>query len=99
MEVNIHDAKTNLSKLVAAVEKGEEVIIARNGKPAVQLVRIAPAVSKSRKQILGAGIGKLRMTEDAFSSETDLQIQTRFETDDPLLESGPTRPFPDKKRA
>ena len=43
MEVNIHHAKTNLSKLVAAVENGEEVIIARNGKPAVKLVLVAPS--------------------------------------------------------
>ena len=38
MEVNVHHAKTNLSKLIAAVESGEEVIIARAGKPAVKLV-------------------------------------------------------------
>src|ERR1700679_2410802 len=37
MEVNVHQAKTQLSKLIAAVEGGEEVIIARNGKPAVKL--------------------------------------------------------------
>ena len=42
MEVNIHHAKTNLSKLIAAAESGEEVIIARNGKPAVKLVLVAP---------------------------------------------------------
>jgi prevent-host-death family protein len=42
MEVNIHDAKTNLSKLIAADESGEEVIIARNGKPAVKLVVVTP---------------------------------------------------------
>ena len=33
MEVNVHHAKTHLSKLIAAAESGEEVIIARNGKP------------------------------------------------------------------
>jgi prevent-host-death family protein len=40
MQMNIHDAKTNLSKLVEAAEAGEEVIIARNNKPAVRLVAI-----------------------------------------------------------
>lgn len=41
--VNMHEAKSNLSKLVEAVEEGAEpeVIIARNGKPAVKLVPIA----------------------------------------------------------
>lgn len=35
---NMHDAKSQLSKLVDAAERGEAVVIARNGKPAVQLV-------------------------------------------------------------
>jgi prevent-host-death family protein len=38
--INIHAAKTRLSRLVARAEKGERIIIARNGKPAAQLVRI-----------------------------------------------------------
>jgi prevent-host-death family protein len=47
MQMNIHDAKTNLSKLVEAAEAGEEVIIARNNKPAVRLVPIGQMQSKS----------------------------------------------------
>ena len=87
MEVNIHHAKTNLSKLIAAAESGEEVIIARNGKPAVKLVLVTPPVRKSRKHLRGSGIGKLWMADDAFSPETDLEIQKLFEGDpnDPLL--------------
>jgi prevent-host-death family protein len=38
--VNIHEAKTQLSKLIAAVERGEEVIIANNGIPKVKLVLV-----------------------------------------------------------
>ncbi len=37
--VNVHEAKTHLSRLLAQVEAGEEVTIARNGKPVAQLVR------------------------------------------------------------
>ena len=37
--VNIHEAKTHLSRLLAQVEAGEEVTIARNGKPVARLVR------------------------------------------------------------
>ena len=36
--VNVHEAKTHLSRLLKQVEAGEEVIIARNGKPAARLV-------------------------------------------------------------
>jgi prevent-host-death family protein len=45
--VNIHAAKTRLSQLVARAEKGERIVIARNGKPAAEL---GPTVkSKGRK--------------------------------------------------
>ena len=83
MEVNIHDAKTNLSKLIAAVESGEEVIIARSGTPVVRLVQVAPPVHKSRKHMRGSGIGKIWMAEDAFSDEADLLVQQMFEAHDP----------------
>ena len=39
---NIHEAKTNLSKLVERVEAGDEIVIARAGKPAVRMVPLAP---------------------------------------------------------
>lgn len=56
--VNMLEAKTNLSKLVEAVESGaeEEVIIARNGKPAARLVPIDAKVSAPRR--LGLAQGK-----------------------------------------
>lgn len=38
--VNVHQAKTHLSRLLAQVEQGEEVVIARNGKPVARLVRL-----------------------------------------------------------
>ncbi len=38
MIVNMHDAKTQLSKLVKRVEAGEEIVIARNGEPVAKLV-------------------------------------------------------------
>ena len=98
MEVNVHDAKTHLSKLIAAVESGEEVIIARNGKPAVKLVIATPPVRKSRKHMLGSGIGKIWMAEDAFSPETDLEIQRLFEAYDPKFDNLGQKPAPKKKR-
>ena len=42
LTVNVHEAKTHLSRLLARVEAGEEVIISRNGKPVAQLVRCKP---------------------------------------------------------
>jgi prevent-host-death family protein len=37
--VNVHEAKTQLSKLLAEVERGDDVVIARRGKPVARLVR------------------------------------------------------------
>ncbi len=45
--VNVHEAKTNLSRLLAQVEAGEDVVIARNGKPVARLVGYQP---KGRRQ-------------------------------------------------
>jgi prevent-host-death family protein len=86
MEVNVHHAKTNLSKLIAAAEGGEEVIIARAGKPAVKLVLVTPPARKSRKHLRGSGIGKIWIADDWDSDETNLAIQKLFEgeADDPL---------------
>ena len=40
--VNVHQAKTQLSRLLAQVEAGEEVVIARRGEPVARLVRCKP---------------------------------------------------------
>jgi prevent-host-death family protein len=51
MIVNVHAAKTTLSKLIERAEKGEEVIIARAGKPAVRLTPIdSPAMAAVQEQ-------------------------------------------------
>ena len=49
---NIHQAKTNLSRLIEQAEAGEEVVIARNGKPAVRLTPIEPVAKKSAADVL-----------------------------------------------
>lgn len=45
--MDLHQAKTHLSRLLAEVEEGEEVIIARNGRPVARLVAVkAPAAAR-----------------------------------------------------
>lgn len=44
--VNIHQAKTTLSRLIEAAQKGHHVVIARDGNPVVELVPVAPAVER-----------------------------------------------------
>lgn len=43
MQVSVHAAKTNLSKLIEAVERGERVVITRHGAPAAELIPARPA--------------------------------------------------------
>lgn len=48
--VNVHEAKTNLSRLIEQALRGEEVVIARNGVPAVKLVQVEAAAEQKPKR-------------------------------------------------
>lgn len=58
--VNIHEAKTHLSRLIARAEDGEEVVIARAGRPVAKLV----GVQRSGKRPLGTARGKIVVRGD-----------------------------------
>ena len=61
--VNIHEAKTNLSRLVAEAAKGEAFVIAKAGKPLVKVVPLdAPAPNKKRR--LGFMAGRIKVPDD-----------------------------------
>jgi len=59
--VNMHEAKSNLSKLVKRAAAGESITIARNGKPIALLTRLP---RKSKKIPWGVFKGKMEMAED-----------------------------------
>jgi prevent-host-death family protein len=61
--VKIHEAKTNLSKLIARVEAGEEIVIARGDTPVVKLTPLKPVRNHPR---FGALKGKLPHIPDEF---------------------------------
>jgi len=74
-QVNIHEAKTELSKLVERAEAGEEIVIARAGKPAAKLV----PVTKSRgRRRLGLLDGKFRVP-DNFNAPLPESVIRAFE--------------------
>ena len=75
--VNMHEAKTQLSRLVARVEGGEQIVITRAGKPAAKLVPVSHAEPGKRK--LGGWEGKMRMPTDAEWEEMDREIEQLFE--------------------
>ncbi|MFB3777440.1 MAG: type II toxin-antitoxin system Phd/YefM family antitoxin [Bryobacteraceae bacterium] len=72
MEVNTHYAKTHLSKLLEKALLGEEIVIARAGKPVARLVRVAPPGGKRK---LGTARGRIWFSEgwDAPMSQKELR--------------------------
>lgn len=74
IQVNIHEAKSRLSQLIAEAEGGEEVVISRSGKPAVRLVPV-----KSPGGIrFGALEGKVKIPEEFYEPLPD-DILAAFE--------------------
>lgn len=60
-QVNIYDAKTNLSKLIERVEAGEEIVIARSGRPVAQLV---PVQRRHPDRTPGSLRGRIQLAPD-----------------------------------
>ncbi len=72
MSYTVHQAKTNLSRLIKEAEKGTEVIITRGKKPVAKLVPIASA---SKKRIPGSMKGQLWAAPGAFDPLTDEEMR------------------------
>jgi len=75
VQVNIHEAKTHLSKLLARVKAGEEVIIAKAGKP---VARLAPIESCAVQRTPGSARGKLTIAPD-FDAPLPEEVLKVFE--------------------
>jgi len=77
--VNIYEAKTHLSRLLAEVEAGEEIVVARNGTPIARIV----AVTRTGRGLVGcddalAARGELRFDDD-LSAPLDAETARLFE--------------------
>ena len=67
--VNIHEAKTHLSRLVERVEGGEEVVIARAGRPVARLV---PFRARTAPRVPGIWRGRVTLAADFDATPNDL---------------------------
>jgi prevent-host-death family protein len=74
-KVNVHEAKTNFSKLLFHVEKGEEIIICKSGHP---VARLNPVDEKPIKRTPGSAKGQVIMAED-FDAPLPEDILKSFE--------------------
>jgi prevent-host-death family protein len=68
----VHQAKTNLSKLLRKAARGEEVVIARGKTPVAKLVAV---LAKKKKRVPGALKGKIWYAPDAFAPLTKEELK------------------------
>jgi prevent-host-death family protein len=73
VEVNIHEAKTQLSRLIERALKGEEITIAKAGHPLVRLIPIRPV-----KPVLGSARGAVVMNRRWDSLMTPKEVEETF---------------------
>ncbi len=88
MEVNIHEAKTHLSRLLQRVAGGEEVIIARAGVPVAKLVAVQP---KNKTRPLGFARGEVWVADDFDAPLPDDLLKEFYGGELPELVKTPNR--------
>ena len=69
-QIGMHEAKTKLSQLVERAESGEDIVIARNGKPVARLTPVAS--TSSMESVRGAWRGRVRIGEDFDELPADI---------------------------
>ena len=74
-QFNIHDAKTNLSRIIDRVEHGEEIIISRSGTPVAKVIPLHRRVDRVGR---GSLAGQLTMTDDWDSPAVNEAIARDF---------------------
>jgi prevent-host-death family protein len=74
-QFNIHDAKTNLSRIIERVEHGEEIIISRAGRPVARVVPLPGAVQRTGR---GSLRGQLVLAPDWDSEAVNDSIAADF---------------------
>ncbi|GID26701.1 type II toxin-antitoxin system Phd/YefM family antitoxin [Paractinoplanes brasiliensis] len=74
-QFNIHDAKTNLSRIIDRVEHGEEIIISRAGTPVAKVIPLNRTVDRVGR---GSLAGQLTMAEDWDSADVNEAIARDF---------------------
>ncbi|GAB3886908.1 type II toxin-antitoxin system Phd/YefM family antitoxin [Microbispora bryophytorum] len=74
-QYNIHEAKTNLSRIIDRVEHGEEVVISRAGRPVAKVIPFPTKVSRRGR---GSLKGQLHMADDWDSPEVNDAIARDF---------------------
>jgi prevent-host-death family protein len=84
--VNIHEAKTHLSRLIEEAASGEEVVISKAGKP---MVRLVPFTTLAGPRPLGLLAGQVRESDDWWAADPELEALFYGQNGgDPLFATG-----------
>lgn len=75
-QFNIHDAKTNLSRILERVEHGEEIVLSRSGHP---VAKVVPLRRRVDRRGYGSLRGRLTLADDWDSDETNQSIARDFD--------------------
>ncbi|MFG2443657.1 type II toxin-antitoxin system Phd/YefM family antitoxin [Nocardia fluminea] len=75
-QFNIHDAKTNLSRIIERVEQGEEIVISRAGTPVAKVVPLSRRVNRTGR---GSLRGRVELSADWDSPATNADIARDFD--------------------
>ena len=75
MSVNIHEAKTHFSRLIERVQQGEEIIIAKAGRPVARLVAVA---RETGPRVPGSARGRMSIAPD-FDAPLPEEFQKAFQ--------------------
>jgi prevent-host-death family protein len=73
--LTLHVPKANLSKLMERVEKGEEIVIIRDGRPVPRLLPIDLPAYVRRRRAFGILKGKLQLPDSFFAPLTDAELK------------------------
>jgi prevent-host-death family protein len=74
-QFNIHEAKTQLSRIIDRVEKGEEVVISRAGVP---VAKVVPLPTRANRRGRGTLAGQIQLADDWDSPEVNAEIASHF---------------------
>ena len=93
--VNLHYAKTNLSRLVEEAVAGDDIVIAKAGKPMVRLVRVAVS---DAPRALGQLAGRVVEAVDCWSPDPEIEALFYGEPAEPKRKRPVAQPKPKRKR-
>ena len=93
MQIDLAEAATKLSELILAAERGEEVVLARDGQPIAKIIALIPAEeAPKKKRVFGAYKGLMSIGPEFFDPLPDDELALWNGEDPPATDTPPRSP-------